>query len=371
MTRQIIIIFLFLCICLYLWPESSLPVNKIKLPPGFKISVYADHVNNAREMAFSQSGILYVGSMGEGKVYALIGSSKTHKADKIVVIASGLQMPVGVAYYKGDLYVSAVSKILRFEDIDNHLDNPPKPVVVNDTLPRETWHGWKFIRFGPDGLLYVPIGAPCNICLPEIPHGTITRMNPEGKNFEIYASGIRNSVGFDWRPVTKELWFTDNGRDYMGDNLPPDELNNAPEKGMFFGYPYVHGKNIYDPEFKNRIPDNFKFTPPEMELGPHVASLGMRFYTGNQFPKEYKNQIFIAEHGSWNRSVPIGYRVTLVRLDPAGKHAVSYEVFASGWFEGNTAWGRPADVEIGPDGALYISDDKAGAIYRVTYEPDK
>ncbi len=371
MTVKSFIIFFIFMIVTFTWAEDlELPLVKIKLPAGFKIEVYADHIENAREMVFSPAGVLFVGSNNAGKVYAITRDGMNGRAGKVYVIASGLTLPVGVAYYNKALYISAVNRILRLDDIEEHLQKPPIPVIVSDAFPNAYMHGWKFIRFGPDALLYVPVGAPCNICKPDDPRfETIQRMNADGSSLEIFASGIRNSVGFDWSPLTKELWFTDNGRDYLGDNQPPDELNRAPEKGMNFGFPYVHGRNILDPEFKNKIPPDFKFTPPEMGLGPHVASLGMRFYTGKQFPEQYKNQIFIAEHGSWNRSVPIGYRVTLVRLDPAGKLALSYEVFAEGWLEGSYAWGRPADVEIGPDGALYVSDDKANAVYRIYYEP--
>jgi glucose/arabinose dehydrogenase len=235
---------------------------------------------------------------------------------------------------------------------------------VNDKLPRDLHHGWKFIRFGPDGRLYVPVGAPCNICEPGEPYASILRFSVAGDTWEVFARGVRNSVGFDWDPKTKELWFTDNGRDRLGDDLPPDELNHAPRKGMHFGYPYCHGKSISDPEYG--IGKNCRsFTPPAMELGPHVASLGMRFYTGKMFPPKYRGRVFIAEHGSWNRSEPIGYRVRMVRVEKGG--AVSYEDFATGWLKGGTAWGRPVDIQIMPDGAILVSDDFVGAIYRISY----
>jgi glucose/arabinose dehydrogenase len=237
---------------------------------------------------------------------------------------------------------------------------------VYDKFPTDRHHGWKFIRFGPDGMLYVPVGAPCNICLREEDprYASITRMRPDGSGLEVFAHGVRNTVGFDWHPETKELWFTDNGRDWMGDDLPPDELNRAPQQGLHFGYPFFHGSSIPDPEFsKGR--NAADYIEPVQNLGPHVAALGMRFYTGKMFPSEYHHQIFIAEHGSWNRSQKIGYRVMLVRLD--GNHATSYEVFAEGWLEGDAVWGRPVDVEVLPDGSLLISDDHAGAIYRITY----
>jgi glucose/arabinose dehydrogenase len=270
-----------------------------------------------------------------------------------------------VAVRGGSLYVAEIHRVIRYDDIENRLDKPPAPVVVNDSFPDDRHHGWKFIAFGPDGKLYVPIGAPCNICEHrDKRYASITRMNPDGTGFEIFARGIRNTVGFDWHPRTKELWLTDNGRDWMGDDIPPDELNHAPRKGMHFGFPYCHGKNIPDPEFgKTRGCD--QFVAPAMELGPHVAALGMRFYTGKMFPAEYRGQIFIAEHGSWNRTVPIGYRVMMVSLE--GSRATKYEVFAEGWLQNEEPWGRPVDVLQMPDGALLISDDHAGAIYRISY----
>ncbi len=255
--------------------------------------------------------------------------------------------------------------MLRYDNIESRLRNPPKPVVVNDTFPTDEHHGWKFIAFGQDGKLYVPVGAPCNVCERSDPrYASIMRMNPDGSDLEVFARGVRNTVGFDWHPVTKELWFTDNGRDWMGDNTPPDELNRAPGKGLNFGFPYCHGRSISDPEFGLNHPCR-EFVPPELELGPHVASLGMRFYTGKMFPEAYRNQIFIAEHGSWNRTIPVGYRITLARIE--NNRAVKYEVFAEGWLRTFLAWGRPVDVLVMPDGALLVSDDKAGAVYRISY----
>lgn len=352
----------------YAVEAQNLPIEKIKLPPGFEIGVYAGNVPNARAMTLSPSGTLFVGSMGEGKVYAILDRDKDNKADEIITIAQGLNMPVGVAFRDGALYVSAVSRVLRYDSIEARLKNPPAPVVVSEGFPSDRHHGWKFIRFGPDGWLYVPVGAPCNICeRDDERYASIMRMKSDGSGLEVFARGVRNTVGFDWHPETKELWFTDNGRDWLGDNSPPDELNHAPKKGLHFGFPYCHGKNTPDPEFGTHRKCE-EFTPPAMELGPHVASLGMRFYTGTMFPKEYRNQIFIAEHGSWNRSVPIGYRVMLVRLE--NNKAVKYEVLAEGWLQGGRAWGRPVDVLVMPDGALLVSDDHAGAIYRISYREE-
>ena len=344
---------------------ERLPLDKISLPPGFKISVYAGDVPGARSMTLSPNGTLFVGTRTLGAVYALVDRDRDNTAEEVITLASGLNMPNGVAFRGGALYVAEVNRVLRYDNIEAVLNNPPKPVVVNDTFPTDRHHGWKFIRFGPDGKLYVPVGAPCNICEPvEGRYAGIFRMEPDGTGLEPFARGVRNSVGFDWQPVTKELWFTDNGRDWMGDDMPPDELNHAPRKGLHFGFPYCHGRSVPDPEFgKSRRCE--AFTPPARELGPHVASLGMRFYTGEMFPEKYRGQVFIAEHGSWNRSTPIGYRVTLVRLKEG--RAVAYEVFAEGWLQGGRPWGRPVDLLVMPDGSLLVSDDHAGAIYRISY----
>ena len=333
---------------------ADLPLDKIRLPPGFAISLYA-RVPRARSLALGDKGTLFVGTRGD-KVYAVSGG-------KLHVLASGLQSPNGVAFRNGALYVAEISRVLRFDGIESRLASPPAPQVVYDRFPSDGHHGWKFIRFGPDGLLYVPVGAPCNICEPDpARYAAIFRMRPDGSGFEQYARGVRNTVGFDWAPQTGELWFTDNGRDWLGNDAPPDELNHAPKPGMHFGYPYCHGQSLRDPEFGGKHGCG-EFTPAAMALGPHVAALGMRFYTGSLFPAGYRNQIFIAEHGSWNRLPPLGYRITLVRLRD-GK-PVGYETFADGWLQGLNTWGRPVDLQQMPDGALLVSDDKAGAIYRI------
>ena len=345
---------------------GRLPIETIKLPAGFEIGIYADNVPGARSMALSPNGTLFVGTQSHGVVYALSDSGRHDRAGRVRVIARGLNMPNGVAFRDGALYVAEVNRVLRYDHIEARLENPPQPVVVNDTFPRDRHHGWKFIRFGPDGMLYVPVGAPCNVCEPPGPyHATIMRMRPDGTGLEVFARGVRNSVGFDWHPATGDLWFTDNGRDWLGDDRPPDELNHAPRKGLHFSFPYCHGKNIPDPEFGAKH-SCAEFTPPAVELGPHVAALGMRFYTGAVFPPEYRNQIFIAEHGSWNRNTPIGSRITLVRLEP--NRPPRYEVFAEGWLKNGGRWGRPVDVLVMPHGALLVSDDHAGAIYRITYK---
>ncbi|MBI5258234.1 MAG: PQQ-dependent sugar dehydrogenase [Burkholderiales bacterium] len=346
---------------------AELPLNTLRLPPGFTIELLA-RVPNARQMALgpgAQGGqVLYVGSMHEGKVHAL-ELSREGRAGALHVVASGLDRPVGVAWRDGSLYVSAIHRILRFDRIADNLARPPKPVVLRDDLPRESSHGWKFIAFGPDGWLYVPVGAPCNICQPDPDrYANILRLSVDGRQLEVFARGVRNSVGFDWQPGSGELWFTENGRDRLGDDIPPDELNHAPRPGLHFGYPYCHGGTLPDPEFGSLRPCS-DFTPPAQALGPHVAALGMRFYTGSQFPAAYRGQIIIAEHGSWNRSRRIGYRLSLVTLQ--GARALSYAPFVTGWLQGEAAWGRPADVLVAPDGSLLVSDDLAGAIYRIRY----
>jgi len=343
---------------------AALPVERLRLPPGFHIQVLSDDVPSAREMALSPNGVLYAGSL-DGHVYAL-ELRDSHVVARHV-IASGLELPAGVAWRDGALYVSAVSKILRFDAIDTHLNDPPIPAVITDKLPTDRHHGWKFIAFGPDGKLYVPQGAPCNICLPDRDrYAMIGRMDPDGSHEETVERGIRNTVGFAWHPVTHELWFTDNGRDMMGDDVPDDKLNRAPRAGMDFGYPYCHGGDTSDPEYGKDHPCS-AFTPPVLKLGAHVASLGMRFYTGSMFPAAYRNNIFIAEHGSWNRSKKVGYRVMRVVTNPDGS-GIHQEVFVEGWLmPDESVWGRPDDVLPMPDGSLLISDDYAGAIYRVTY----
>ncbi|MCF8178117.1 MAG: PQQ-dependent sugar dehydrogenase [Sulfuritalea sp.] len=355
-------------IFLGLWTTLAvaLPLDTIKLPPGFAIEHWAT-VNNARQMALgaadANGGVLYVGSRQAGKVHAVRFDSH-YRSTAVSVVAEGLNMPSGLAWKDGALYVGAVSRILRYDDIDRKLAQPPAPIVVTDSLPSDTHHGWKFIAFGPDGKLYVPVGAPCNICAPDDPYAAILRMKSDGSEREIFVRGVRNSVGFDWSPIDGSLWFTDNGRDWLGDNSPPDELNHAPRAAMHFGYPYCHGGELADPEFGAKRQCK-EFQPPAQKLGPHVASLGMRFYTGTMFPATYRNQIFIAEHGSWNSLSKVGYRISLVRVKDG--RAVAYETFASGWLQGRTAWGRPADVQMLPDGSLLVADDHAGAIYRITY----
>ena len=340
-------------------------LSEIELPDGFSIGVFASGVTGARSLAQSPGGTVFVGTRDAGVVHALVDEDGDGAADERYRIASGLNSPNGVAFRNGSLYVAEISRILRYDGVENRLDSPPQPVVVTDRLPTDTHHGWKFIRFGPDGRLYVPVGAPCNICDEADPYNSILRMAADG-SYQIVARGVRNTVGFDWHPGTRRLWFTDNGRDYLGDDSPPDELNVLTSSGQHFGYPFCHGRDVSDPRFGS-LRSCSEFRPPVQELGPHVAALGMRFYTGEMFPDRYRGQIFIAEHGSWNRTDPIGYRVMVVRLG-AGGQAIGYEEFATGWLQNGTAWGRPVDVMVRADGSLLVSDDRRGAVYRIVHE---
>jgi len=362
----IIAVFVFMGAQVPVQVQATVTPGFIMLPAGFSVEIYADNVPGARSLAVGEAGTIFVGTRTQGSVYALRDTNGDGKSDRQWTIATGLFMPNGVAFRNGSLYVAEVNRILRYDVIENNLDNPPKPVTVFSALPSDTGHGWKFIRFGPDGKLYIPVGMPCNICEPpgEL-FGTILRINPDGSNPEIYAKGIRNTVGFDWDPATGDLWFTENGRDWLGDDLPPDELNHAPVAGMDFGFPYYYGNCIENLEYSGtNHPTNC--TPAALDLPAHVAPLGMRFYTGTMFPENYRDAIFIAEHGSWNRKTPIGYQVITVRLENGSP--VSAVPFATGFLDSNgTVTGRLVDVEVLPDGSLLVSDDYAGRIYRVTY----
>lgn len=350
--------------------QSSLPLEKIKLPPGFQIQVWAENVKNARSLCLSPSGTLFVGTRDAGNVYALKDTDGDYKADQRYTLATGLNMPNGVAFKNGSLYVAEVNRILRFDNIENNLANPGTPVVVYDQYPTETHHGWKYIAFGPDGNLYVPVGAPCNVCERDNPiFSSLTRLDVEQANPQpvVVQHGIRNTVGFAWHPVNKELWFTDNGRDMMGDDMPGCELNHATREGQHFGFPYCHQGNTPDPKFGEKRPCS-DFVPPAQILNAHVAPLGLEFYQGNQFPEAYHRQIILAEHGSWNRTQKSGYKLSLVRLDEAG-NCIRYETFAGGWLQpDDSVWGRPVDLEHLPDGSLLVSDDYADAIYRIVYK---
>ena len=342
-------------------------IERIKLPPGFKIAIYAENIENARSLALGHNGTVFVGTWRAGSVYALVDLNHAGKADEVIPIAKGLNSPNGVAFRNGALYVAEPSRILRYDDIEAKLKAPPKPVVVFDKLPKDSFHGWKYIAFSPDGWLYVPVGAPCNICAPDPDvYAALHRMKPDGSQYEVFARGIRNTVGFDWHPQTKELWFNDHGRDGMGDDLPSCELNHAPKAGMHFGFPYCHQGDTPDPEYGDKR-NCSEFTSPVLKQGGHVAPDGLRFYAGQMFPSEYRNRLFIAQHGSWNRSKKSGYRVMMVTLKSDNKTVDKVEVFAEGWLENENFWGRPVDLLVMPDGSLLISDDTANAVYRVTY----
>jgi glucose/arabinose dehydrogenase len=308
---------------------------------------------------------VFVGTR-QGSVYAIPDANRDGRAEAVRVIAEGLDEPNGVDVLGGALYVAEVSRIRRFDAIEEQLQKatPPTSRVVFTGLPDARGHQWRYLRAGPDGRLWIGIGAPCNVCRRDDPFASISRLAPEGNELEVWARGVRNSVGFDWQPGTGVLWFTDNGRDWLGDDRPPDELNVAPRAGMHFGFPHCQGGDVVDPdEGKGRACS--EFVPPAAKLDPHVAALGMRFYRGSMFPREYRHTVFIAEHGSWNRSKPIGYRVTAV--DVRGESAGNYRPFAEGWLQPDGAWGRPVDVLGLPDGSLLVSDDVQGSVYRITY----
>jgi glucose/arabinose dehydrogenase len=344
-------------------PLASASLHDIQLPPGFAIEEYAD-VPNARSLALGEQGTLFVSNRKGRSVYAVVrnddGTTRT------IELLSGMSTPNGIAFHDGDLYVAEIDRVLRFADIENRLEDAPDGEVLDIDLPSDRHHGWRYIGFGPDDHLYISIGAPCNIC-DEFGYAQIVRMNADGSDREVFASGIRNSVGFTWHPATGELWFTDNGRDMLGDDKPACELNHAPRQGLHFGYPFCHAGEISDPKF-GAGRDCANYTPPAQKLGPHVAPLGVKFYTGDMFPEKYRNQVFIAEHGSWNRSKKIGYRITLVRLE--GDRAVSYEPFAEGWLRNEQVSGRPVDLIVLEDGSMLVSDDYSGKIYRINYSDD-
>ena len=343
-----------------------LPVTAAEgVAPGFELSVYTDAVPNARQMAETDSGTLFVGTRRAGRLYAVVPVAGGDP--DVVTFASGLSMPSGVALIGSDLYVAALDRVLRYPDVETTFRDRPEPEIVTDVLPDRTWHGWKYLSVGPDGYLYVPVGAPCNICeSSDSRFASILRMDPETGETTVYAHGVRNSVGMAWHPQSSRLWFTDNGRDMMGDDVPPEEVNIVTEAGAHYGYPYIHGSDIHDPEFgEGRDPADY--VEPFFEIQAHSAALGIDFYTGELFPAEYANALFIAEHGSWNRSSKVGFRVSVLRFSDAGP---AYSPFVDVWLEGQRDSGRPNDVLVSRDGTLLISDDKGGRIYRVTHTGD-
>jgi glucose/arabinose dehydrogenase len=344
-------------------PVGELPVAKLKVPQGFKIEVWAHGMPGARMMARNEDGSkVWVGTRTIGRVYE-VSASGDKRENK--VLAEKLTQPNGVAYKDGALYVMAIDKVLKYDAKNTAAQ--PQDLTAKFNLPPKQHHNWKFLQFGPDGKLYVPFGAPCNICEPEKEYAQIRRYNPDGSGMEVVATGVRNSVGFDFHPKTKELWFTDNGRDWMGNDGPEDELNRVSKSGEFFGFPYCHANGIADSEIKK--PDACNgVTKPVMTLGPHVAALGMRFYTGGMFPAQYKDAIFIARRGSWNREKLSGYDVISVKAGADGKGA-SMTPFLTGFRDdaGKKFLGRPVDVLQMPDGSLLVSDEQNGAIYRISH----
>ena len=346
-------------------PAARLPVAKLQVPDGFKVEVYASGVPNARSMRLGDKGTLFVGSRLLDKVYAV---TPVNGVNTVKVIATGLHRPNGVAFHNGSLFVAELSKIWRYDNIEANLDSPPKPVLIYDDLPKDEAHGWKFIGIGPDNKLYVPVGSPGNILLPPPTHAQIRRMDLDGKNVELVASGVRNSVGFDWSPVTKDLYFTNNGRDWVSEDIPEDTLHRVSSTAAAppnFGFPYCHQGNFTDPEYGWGRSCS-EFAQPAALMGAHTAVLGMRFYTGDMFPAAYKNAIFVARHGSWNRTKKLGGDIVVVKLKEDGSVA-SVEPFMTGFLESNGYVGRPVDVQMMRDGSLLVSDDWNGAVWRVSY----
>ena len=342
---------------------DKLPIEKLKAPKGFKIELYAAGVGNARTLRQGDKGTVFVGSRLLDKVYAIVDKGEKREVKPIY---SGLYRPNGLAFKDGVLYIAELSRISKVENIEDNLDNPPKPVVIYDDLPKDEAHGWKFLTIGPDDKLYFQVGAPCNICMPSPAHAQIRRINLDGSGAEVVARGIRQIVGMDFSPITKQLYFTENSRDWLSEDIPEEKLNRLTQPGKDnFGYPYCHQGNIADQEFGWGHSCD-EFTKPIALLGPHTAALGMRFYTGNTFPSEYRNAIFIARHGSWNRTKKIGGDIVVARLSEDGA-VKSIEPFITGFIENNNYVGRPADVEFVKDGSMLISDDFNGAVYRVTY----
>jgi glucose/arabinose dehydrogenase len=342
---------------------DKLPTPHLKLPRGFKVEVFVSGVPNARSLRQGDKGTIFISNRILDKVYAVVAKGGQRE---LKVLASGLDRPNGLAFANGALYIAEGTKISKLENIEDQLGNPPKPVVIYDQFPNHQSHGWKFMALGPDNKLYINVGAPCNICLPPDTNGQIRRMNLDGSGSEPYALGVRNSVGFDFHPVSKQLYFTDNGRDWLSEELPNDELNRVTRAGQHFGYPYCHQGNIPDDQFGWGRQCS-EFEPPVALLGSHSAALGMRFYTGTMFPTEYRNAIFIARHGSWNKSSKIGGDIIVAKLNPNGT-VKSWEPFMTGFLQDNNYIGRPVDVEVMKDGSLLVSDDYAGAIYRISYD---
>ena len=354
--------------------SSSELLDRLNLPPNFVVKILAEDLNSPRQIAETKKGHIIVGSKKGSEVIALVDLDNDGEFEKRLVVANNLQNPAGVSYFNGDLYFAEMDTIWLIKNIDDWLDSdykalPNKEIYMND-LPSETWHGLKYIDFGPDGNLYIPVGVPCNICIePQTKDPRFAAIHKfENGELKMVANGVRNSVGFDWHPITKKLYFSDNGRDWLGDDSPSCELNVVNKDGSFYGYPYKHAKDVIDPEFGYMIPSVDKeFVDPIAELGAHVAPLGIAFYDGKEFPEKYHNSVFIALHGSWNRTKKSGYKVILVKLDDNGNYLYQ-EDFITGWLSNETAWGRPAAPFVMSDGSLLVSDDKHNVIYRVQYK---
>ncbi|UYG02457.1 PQQ-dependent sugar dehydrogenase [Halomonas sp. LR3S48] len=353
-------------------PEEDIPLDHLRMPDGFSAEIWAHGMPGARMMALGDEGTLFVGTRGIGRVYAVMDNGDERKH---IVLAEGLTQPNGIAFHDGSLYVAAINRIFRYDDIESHLaqgEDIPEPEELTEAfgLPDDEHHGWKFLAFGPDDRLYVPVGAPCNGCeVDPDTHATIHSFEADGSDMRIEARGVRNTVGFDFHPETGELWFTDNNQDWIGEHGPGDELNRLGEPGEHFGFPVCHSVGIIDPELGDTGACDDK-TPPAAVTDPHSAPLGMRFYTGEMFPEEYRNAIFIARRGSWNRTLSVGYDVLVAKLSEDGLRA-DLSPFMVGLLDTreNSFSGRPVDVLQMPDGALLVSDEQNGAIYRISYEP--
>jgi glucose/arabinose dehydrogenase len=344
-------------------PADKLPTAKLKAPAGFKIELYASGVDNARTLRLGDKGTVFVSSRIKDKIHAIVEKNGSRE---VKVIASGLHRPNGIVLHNGTLYIAELSQISKIENVEGNLDNPPKPTVIFSDLPKDEAHGWKYLTIGPDNKLYFQVGAPCNICMPPERNGKIYRLHLDGTGLEIVATGIRQIVGMDWHPVSKQLYFTENSRDWMSEDIPEDKLNRVTQPGKDnFGFPHCHQGNIPDSEFGWGRSCN-EFTKPVALLGPHTAPLGMRFYTGNSFPNAYRNNIIVARHGSWNRTRKEGGDLVLVKLKPDGSF-LSMEPFVTGFVEDNNYIARPADVMVMKDGSLLVSDDYNGAVYRISY----
>ena len=346
--------------------DETKRLSSLKLPPGFMIDIYA-RVPDARSLTLSEDGVVFVGTRRAGKIYAIVPNKQRTKAKKVVEIDSNLSLPNGVAYKDGSLYVAAVNKLIKYENVLGKLSQKQRPIIITDKLPSSSYHGWRYLKFGPDGWLYVSIGAPCNACLSnDQRYASIMRIQSDGSNQQIYAHGVRNTVGFTWHPKTQQLWFTDNGKDWLGDNEPADEINVAEKAGLHFGFPYVHAGNILDQKFGKNV-ESSNFQPPLIKLQAHTAPLGLLFYVGKLFPSQYVGRLLVAQHGSWNRSSKVGYQISSIQINNQTKTSET-KTFISGWLQGQKYWGRPVDLLQMPDGALLISDDYAGLIYRVSYQ---